>query len=748
MKVFFLILMALLLIGGGILLQRFGFDAIRKTRELARLPEGKVIGVIPGEVHLRGTTKIFNAQVHTPYTHAPCLHYSYTLEEETKDSDGDTSWKVRERKSESVPFLLNDETGQIVINPTDGIKWNLTRNQVNIDGKFRHTETYLQGGEVITLFGFAQANERGILQVGFQEPGVYVPIITTGTEVAERVSIVFKGVMMVWGALVCWSLATVVFCGILGAYRPMVYLVMLAVILGGSLAYFGYTMMHRDAIAAVERLKHQEEMADLMVQKEDGLPLWGNTMSPRRVEIRSELIASAKRTRETLYSFPENLFLPMWGLSGFEKQFPCVDYPLDNELRWKQKTARFSFLLAGSICAGALLVALIAAWFGFGQLRIRRFIDNVTTAKPAGISYGLAETVGVVSFADDDQKLVGPLSGQTCCYYHYKVEEKKGSGKNSKWVTLQDDKEVKIFYCRDESGQIRVDPQDAKIFTNHQLVSKDGDMRYTENWVQEGDQAYILGAAQVDPFTGSSLYITKPDLKEPFILANLPEQTIKRYYAKDAILWHNTSINTLILFALMLFGFAGSFAPSNLLLAGLVPVAYLALVMVVLVFNDLVDLRQRVRKAWANIDVSLKKRADLVPMLTQIAEAYFQHESPVQESLAQMRNLLGSQKQFSSAEATQFAQAEHHFTTSFIAIREAYPDLKASEVLSQTARTLTSLENEIALMREGYNNSVENYNTRCGKIPEIIYAKLFGFRQADFFNAPFEIQQVPKVNLS
>lgn len=746
MKSVFIILLAVCFIGGGLILQSLGFKSIRETRELSRLPEGKVIGVIPGEVHLKGVAQIAGGQLQTPYTHTPCLHYSYTLEEETKDSDGDTSWTVRERKTESVPFSLKDNTGQIMIDPSEGIHWNLFSKQVNTEGSYRHTEIYLAAGETITLYGYAQ-NASGGLRVGFKEAGLYVPIITTGSEVGERESIVFVGIMMVWGALVCWSIGTVMICGVLGAYRPVFYLVMLAIVLGGSLAYFGYTMMHEDVVAAVVRIKRQEESAKTELMKENGVDLWGNAASPRLTEIREELIASAKRTQETLNSFPETLFLPLWGLNDFAGQFPYVDEPLPDDPRWISVTARFSLVIGGGICAGALLLAFISAACGFRELRVRRLIDNVTTAKPAGVSYGLAETTGVIAFAVDDEKLVGPLSGQFCCYYHYKVEESQGSGKNAKWVTIQNDTEVKSFYCRDESGEIRVDPKDAKIFTVHQLNTKDGNMRYSERWVQEGDEAYILGAAQVDPLTGSSLCITKPDLKEPFILSSLTEQAVKRHYAKAAILWHNASINAFILAALMLFGLAGSFAPSNLLLAALIPVAYLALVMIVLVFNDLVDLRQRVRRAWANIDVSLKKRADLIPMLTQIAEAYFQHESSVQESLAQMRNLLGSTKQLSAGEASEFAQAEHHFTTNFLAVREAYPELKANEILSQTASGLTSLENEIALMREGYNNSVENYNTRCGQIPEIIYAKLFRFKEAAFFNAPFVVREVPKIDL-
>jgi LemA protein len=163
-------------------------------------------------------------------------------------------------------------------------------------------------------------------------------------------------------------------------------------------------------------------------------------------------------------------------------------------------------------------------------------------------------------------------------------------------------------------------------------------------------------------------------------------------------------------------------------------------------YNRLVALRQRVDQAFADIDVQLRQRHDLIPNLVETVKGYAAHERGTLEAVIQARNLAMSAQgpaQVSSAE-TQLTGALGRL----IALSEAYPDLKASADFQQLAAELSDLENKIAASRRFFNNAVQEYNTGIQQMPAALFARTFGFTRKDFFDlgaSRAEVEVAPSV---
>ena len=169
-------------------------------------------------------------------------------------------------------------------------------------------------------------------------------------------------------------------------------------------------------------------------------------------------------------------------------------------------------------------------------------------------------------------------------------------------------------------------------------------------------------------------------------------------------------------------------------------VALLVLVAIVVVvgllfvgaYNRLVALSQRVNQAFADIDVQLKQRHDLLPNLVETVKGYAAHERGTLDEVVKARNAA-----MTAQGPAQQAAAENMLSGALrqlFALSEAYPDLKASANFQQLQAELTDLENKIAAARRFFNNAVQEYNTGIQRFPAALFAGAFGFSQKDFFD--------------
>ena len=167
----------------------------------------------------------------------------------------------------------------------------------------------------------------------------------------------------------------------------------------------------------------------------------------------------------------------------------------------------------------------------------------------------------------------------------------------------------------------------------------------------------------------------------------------------------------------------------------------------VFIFNGLVGLRNQVKNAWAQIDVQLKRRHDLIPNLVQTVQGYMQYERATLEAVTKARNV--AQQAIGQGVGAQ-AKAEGELSgalSRLLAVVERYPDLKANQNFLALQEQLTSTENKISFSRQFYNDSVLNYNNKTQMFPSNIVAGMTGFKQGEFFKVEEAAErEVPKVS--
>jgi LemA protein len=179
-------------------------------------------------------------------------------------------------------------------------------------------------------------------------------------------------------------------------------------------------------------------------------------------------------------------------------------------------------------------------------------------------------------------------------------------------------------------------------------------------------------------------------------------------------------------------------------------IVVLAIIVILVIFyvatyNGLVGLRNQMKNAWAQIDVQLKRRRDLIPNLVETVKGYMEHERGTLEAVTNARNL--AQSAASSANVAEIAKAEGALSgalSRLLAVVENYPNLKANENFLALQEELTSTENKISFSRQYYNDSVLKYNNKIQMFPSNVVAGMGGFKSGDFFEvtAPEEREAV------
>ena len=161
-------------------------------------------------------------------------------------------------------------------------------------------------------------------------------------------------------------------------------------------------------------------------------------------------------------------------------------------------------------------------------------------------------------------------------------------------------------------------------------------------------------------------------------------------------------------------------------------------------YNRFVGDEEAIKAQWAQVENQLQRRNDLIPNLVETVKGYAGHESDVFKAIADSRARLAGAKtpEDTIAAANQQSQA----LSRLLVVVENYPNLKANEQFNRLTDELAGPENRIATERMRYNQIVQQYNTRRRQFPSVMTAKLFGFKEYPFFQAPPEAKQLPKVN--
>jgi LemA protein len=174
------------------------------------------------------------------------------------------------------------------------------------------------------------------------------------------------------------------------------------------------------------------------------------------------------------------------------------------------------------------------------------------------------------------------------------------------------------------------------------------------------------------------------------------------------------------------------------------------------IYNSLVSLRNRFKNAFAQIDVQLKRRYDLIPNLVEVAKGYMKHESGTLEAVIKARNVAYTASQNAASNPADAAAVKNLVSAEsglagamsrLMVVSEQYPDLKANQNMMQLTEEMTSTENKISFARQAYNDSVMTYNTRRESFPTNILAGMFNFSEAQLFQIEDAAERAaPKVS--
>ena len=181
----------------------------------------------------------------------------------------------------------------------------------------------------------------------------------------------------------------------------------------------------------------------------------------------------------------------------------------------------------------------------------------------------------------------------------------------------------------------------------------------------------------------------------------------------------------------------------------IIGIVVVLLIWFIVIYNGLVRLRNQVKNAWAQIDVQLKRRHDLIPNLVETVRGYMKHERETLEAVTNARNL--AQQAIGGGVGAQ-SKAEGELSSALsrlLAVVENYPDLKANQNFLALQEELTSTENKISFSRQFYNDAVLTYNNQTQMFPSNMVASMGGFKAAEFFEVTVaEEREAPKVSFT
>jgi LemA protein len=173
--------------------------------------------------------------------------------------------------------------------------------------------------------------------------------------------------------------------------------------------------------------------------------------------------------------------------------------------------------------------------------------------------------------------------------------------------------------------------------------------------------------------------------------------------------------------------------------------ALLAAFYVFSIYNGLISLKNNIEKAWANIDVLLKQRTDLIPNLVEAVKGYMKYEKGVLTEITALRTaMMGATTPGEKAKASEGISTA---LKSIFAVAENYPKLQANESFMKLQEQLTAIENQIADRREFYNDSVMLFNTRIHSVPDTLFASMMGLKDKEYFKVAEEEKKAVQVKL-
>ena len=414
---------------------------------------------------------------------------------------------------------------------------------------------------------------------------------------------------------------------------------------------------------------------------------------------------------------------------------------------------------------GGVVLAVVLILLALRAGKRKRLVDNIPTSKTTGVFIGLVEVKGT---AESERPFCSFLAETTCVWYAWKVEERwertvtehytDSDGKSktrtkteSGWSTVASGGEEHLFYLRDDCGVLRVDPDRARIEADRvfnqtvhrhdplyfgkgpaaEIMNSDHRRRFAERAIALHADLYIIGHAREreDVIAPEIAY----DRDAPmFLISTRSEQQVSRGLSWQ--FWLLGAVGLLLGAAGWVVAHKQMGADPAERIGTYVGVALgltggWVLGWVWMAYNSMIGLKHRVGQAWSNVDVQLKRRADLIPSLVACLEGVKTHERSVQEEVA----LLRSQARVTAP--GQDGADPRACGAKLIALRESYPELKSNQNFLKLQTDLCDTEDRIALARGYFNEIVSHYNIRLQIVPDRFIAAMARLTPRQFITA-------------
>lgn len=418
------------------------------------------------------------------------------------------------------------------------------------------------------------------------------------------------------------------------------------------------------------------------------------------------------------------------------------------------------------ITAGLGLLALLFLRLSHCSNRRRRLVEALPTSQVQGVFIGLVELKGT---AESEAPFTPYLSDQPCVLYSWTVAEHwrrtvtetytDSEGRTQTRTRVESGSSVVAsggesapFYLKDSTGVLLVHPEGADL--RPATLFSETCTPFNSLYYEKGPPGAIMDSTFTRTFTESGILlhsdiflVGKARERSDIVAAEIAAEKESPLYLvtvqteEQVLRGYGTSLRVWNVLGLLASGGAGwvflQHWPAVFCAAGIYAGVW-ALTWVWMVYNSLVDTRNRVRQAWSLLDVQFKRRHDLIPNLIQCIDALKSHEQDVHEAVAQMRTQL-------TATAPGRSGPDFHGVARTVAgLAESYPALKTDAAFNALQKQLIGTEQRIALARAYYNDIATAYNTRIEVMPDALLAKLTGFAPRQLLSAEdFERAVVP-----
>ena len=687
-------------------------DGMRGVLEVQRLPISYAEGLVNGPSMIKAKVRREDATLNSRIERGPVVYYNWTKQREETDSEGDSTWVTVDSASATVNFAVDDPTGSVFVKAQSNTpELYPTTIPTKYYGNYRENETVIRADAEVLVLGEYDHQQHTIGASSYRE-GIQFTISVHG----ETAILAARG----WTSVGTMTLAVFSFVFAIGlmlnlfqVHHIMVSSIVLLVLLPPIL-FLQWALVTTEQFALANKRVDQYR---LLV--EDQTSTYANKTTLRQALIKRDAVRVQHLYLQYRNRYTNIAHAAFMGLNEFKMHelSPAETDILSPYPLQPRTTTVLNPAIVGLLGIAQLIATGLLGFIGYRKMGTKRMIENIPTSKVKGIFPGITEVVGQIQ--PHETLISARYSGDAVVYCKYLKKRLEKSGKKSRWVVVESGIQQNVFNVKDDTGEIPVNAIGAEVHASRTYASRSGNLQYYEWTLRPEQEIYVLGPAVLDNPLDQNLTIKSSREERHFVVSDQDENSIMRQYARVGMLILGTALSFCIVAIMTIYGGA-SFDAFGYFGGALIAVIFLIVLNIAFLFNDLIFVKNWQQRGKSNLDVSLKRRADLIPNLVRVVSQALVHERDLQVSLSELR-------------ATGGEQPVGAMQQRFMALLEQYPDLNGNEVIIDLNNRIVAVENQLQYARTAYNAVTKQFNSRKKQFPEILLAKLMRLVEKPYF---------------